>query len=132
MQAVFRLRQIVGGFPHLAEVEVTVEAAGRNDAVVSADAFDWRQVAYGPAWGGNGSGDQLLITEALEGVWYALARLPVHGPGYRVDVTRIRDAPVDTSIGDVKLAAALAVCAALGVQLDPAPRIEAPGAVFPG
>jgi hypothetical protein len=43
MQSVFRLRQIVGGFPHLAEVEVAVEAAGRDDVDVSADVFDWRQ-----------------------------------------------------------------------------------------
>jgi hypothetical protein len=57
-------------------------------------------------------------------VRYVLARLPIRGAGYRVNVTRIRDSPVDTFVGEVKLAATVAVCAALGVQLDPAPRIE--------
>jgi hypothetical protein len=64
-------------------------------------------------------------------VRYVLARLPVRDGGYRVSVTRVWDTPADTSAGDIKLAAALALCVALGVHLDPPPRLESAAAVFP-
>jgi hypothetical protein len=131
MQAVFRVLKVLGGRPHVAEVAVTVERAGRDEVTVSADAFGWRREVHGPGASVNGPADQLLAAEAVEGVRYVLARLSVPGAGYRVSVTRIWDTPVDTAVGDVKLAAALAVSAALGVELDPAPRLEATGAVFP-
>ncbi|MEH0983224.1 hypothetical protein [Micromonospora sp. CPCC 205556] len=46
-------------------------------------------------------------------------------------LTMIVDTPVDTCDGDVKLASAQAVAAALGGQLEPAPYLDAHGAVFP-
>jgi hypothetical protein len=132
MQAVFRLQKVVGGFVHVAEVRVTVESAASDEVAVSANAFDWRREAYGPTAVVYGPGDHQLATEAVEGVRYALGRLgSVGGEGYRVTVTEVKDTPVDTSVGDVKFAAASAVCAALGVQLDPPPTVEASGAVFP-
>src|SRR5262245_12763073 len=118
MEAVFRVRQIVGGLPHLAEVAVTVDAAVANEITVSDDAFDWRRDVHGPNTVVGGPADQRLAAEAVDGVRYVLERLGVDG-GYRVRVTRIWDTPVDTGIGDVKVAAALATCKALGVELEP-------------
>jgi hypothetical protein len=72
-----------------------------------------------------------LVAEAVEGARYALDRLGRPG-GYKVTVTKIVDMPVDTAEGDVKVAAAHAVCLALGMRLEPPPRFTADGVVFPG
>lgn len=108
-----------------------VEAAAGDEVTVSDEAFDWRRDHYGPHAVIHQPGDQLLVTEAVEGVRYVLRSLPARGDGYRVRVTKILDTPVDTWVGDVKVAAALAMCKALGVELEPAPRIGADGPVFP-
>jgi hypothetical protein len=130
VDAVFRLHKVVAGLSHFAEVKVDVVPAARDEVAVSAGAFDWRRETYGPGAVVSQPGDRLLMAEAVEGVRYVLGRLP-SGVRYRVGVTTIMESPVDTSMGDVKLAAALAMCAALTLQLDPPPRLEAAGAVFP-
>lgn len=127
----FRLRQMVDRFAHLAEVAVTVEAAAGDEVTVSNEAFDWRRDVYGPRAVVRGPGDESLVAEAVEGVQYVLGHVPARGGGRRVQVTKIWVSPVDTWVGDVKVAAALAVCEALGVELEPAPRLGADGPVFP-
>lgn len=130
MEAVYRLRQLVDRMAHVAEVAVRIETASQDEVAVSADAFAWRRDVYGPDAVDTGPGDQLLIAEAMEGVHYVLRSLSARG-GYRVMVMRIWETPVDTWPGDVKVAAARAVCEALGVQLEPAPGIGATGAELP-
>ena len=58
---------------------------------------------------------------------YALRRVSSDA-GYRVSVTRIWDTSVDTSEGDVKIAAALAVCAASRRAVPSLPPTPAPPA----
>ncbi|WP_410817407.1 hypothetical protein [Micromonospora sp. 050-3] len=125
MQGEFRLRQIVGGIGHAADVAVAVEAADRDEVVVSPDAFAWLRDVYGPRAVIDRPVNDQLVAEAVEGVRYALARLGRPG-GYKVTVMKIVDLPVDTGDGDVKVAAAHAVCIALGIRLEPPPRLTVP------
>ncbi|MBG6103194.1 hypothetical protein IW249_003608 [Micromonospora vinacea] len=48
MQGEFRLRQVITGIGHAADVSVVVEAADRDEVDVSPDAFAWLRDAYGP------------------------------------------------------------------------------------
>ncbi|MEU4782870.1 hypothetical protein [Micromonospora sp. NPDC023633] len=130
MQGEFRLRQVVGRIGHAADVAVAAEPADRDEVAVSPDAFTWLWDVYGPRAVIDRPINDRLVAEAVEGVWYALARLGRPG-GYMVTVTKIVDMPVDTADGDVKFAAAQAVCLALGVRLEPPPRITTDGVVFP-
>ncbi|MET8251208.1 hypothetical protein [Micromonospora sp. NPDC005197] len=130
MQGEFRLRQVVGQIGHAADVAVAVEPADRDEVDVSPDAFAWLRDVYGPRAVIDRPVNDRLVAEAVEGAWYALARLGRPG-GYKVTVTRIVDMPVDTADGDVKVAAAHAVCLALGVRLEPPPRLTTNGVVFP-
>ncbi|WP_124819751.1 hypothetical protein [Micromonospora ureilytica] len=130
MQGEFRLRQMVGAIGHAADVAVAVEAADRDEVDVSPDAFAWLRDVYGPGAVIDRPVNDRLVAEAVEGVRYALARLGEPG-GYKVTVTKIVDLPVDTGDGDVKVAAAHAVCTALGVRLEPPPRLTTDGATSP-
>ena len=118
MEAVYRLRQMVGRMAHVAEVGVRVEEADHDDVIVSPDAFFWRREVYGPDAVITSPGDHLLVAEAVSGVHHTLDNLPVRSGGYRVTLTRIQETPVDTWPGDVHVAAANAVATALDVQLD--------------
>jgi hypothetical protein len=130
MRGEFRLRQMVGRVGHAADVAVAVEPADRDEVDVSPDAFAWVRDAYGPRASIDRPINGRLVAEAVEGVRYALARLRQSG-GYRVTVTKIVDMPVDTADGDVKVAAAHAVCRALGMRLEPPPCLTTNGVVFP-
>jgi hypothetical protein len=127
----FRLRQIVGGMPHWAEVVVRAEPAEYDDVTVSDGVLDWRPEVYGPNASVGGPADQLLVAEAVDGAWYALGRRSEGATRYLVTITRIVDAPAHTSVGDVKFAAVAATCQAAGMELERAPFIDATGAVFP-
>ncbi|MBM7493381.1 hypothetical protein JOD64_004603 [Micromonospora luteifusca] len=130
MHGEFRLWQMIGRIGHAADVAVAVEAADRDEVDVSPDAFAWLRDSYGPRAVIDRPVNDRLVAEAVEGVRYALARLGGPG-GYKVTVTKIVDSPVDTADGDVKFAAAHAVCLALGMRLEPPPRLTTNGAVFP-
>ncbi|MGQ5262439.1 hypothetical protein ACTWLT_16975 [Micromonospora sp. ZYX-F-536] len=131
MEAVFVLRQIVAGLAHIAKVAVEAEPADQDEVVVSPHAFDWLRDLYGPHAVVNRPVNQQFITEAIEGARYALAHVQGRNRSSRVTLTIIGDSPADTCDGDVKLAAARAVAAALGGQMEPAPYLGAHGAVFP-
>lgn len=119
MEAVYRLRQMVGRMAHIAEVGVRIEDADQDEVIVSPDAFFWRREVYGPDAVITLRDDHLLVAEAVAGVHRALNILPVRSAGYRVTLTRIQETPVETWPGDMLAAAANAVSQALGVQLDP-------------
>jgi hypothetical protein len=72
-----------------------------------------------------------MRAEAIAGAEDALGKVPDGRPQYRVTVTKIQDAPVDTGPGDVKLAAAHALWAALGFVPSEIPEIGKDGPVFP-
>ncbi|MGC4747933.1 hypothetical protein ACLQ28_20090 [Micromonospora sp. DT201] len=129
MESAFRLRRIVGGVPHVADVAVRVESFTHDAVAVSEGVFAWRRKVYGPGAVSGGPIDQQMVAEAVEGVRYVLGRRD--GDGRLVTVTRICDAPADTGVGDVKFAAVAATCQALGVELDRPPFIGASGVVFP-
>jgi len=132
MESSYRLRRIVGGLPHMAEVAVRVDPLGHDEVAVSDEVFGWRREVYGSDAASGGPIDQQMTAEAVEGVRHVLVR---HhgggGSGRLVTVTRICDAPADTGVGDVKFAAVAATCQALGVELDRPPFIDASGVVFP-
>lgn len=130
MEALFRLRRIVGGVPHFADVAVRVEPFAHDEVAVSDGVFAWRREVYGPDAVSGGPADQQMVVEAVEGVRYVLHRRD--GDGCLVTVTGIIDAPADTVVGDVKFAAVTATCQALAVELDCPPFIDASGVVFPG
>ncbi|MER5337994.1 hypothetical protein [Micromonospora sp. NPDC002717] len=130
MQGEFRLRQVLGRIGHAADVAVAVEPADRDEVDVSPDAFAWLWDVYGSRAVIDRPINDRLVAEAVEGVRYALARLGRPG-GYKVTVMKIVDMPADTADGDVKIAAAHAVCLALGMRLEPPPRITTDGVVFP-
>jgi hypothetical protein len=131
VQGEFRLRQVVGRIGHAADVAVAVEPADRDEVDVSPNAFAWLRDVYGPRAVIDRPVNARLVAEAVEGARYALDRLGRPG-GYKVTVTKIVDMPVDTAEGDVKVAAAHAVCLALGMRLEPPPRFTTDGVVFPG
>lgn len=131
MDGSFRLKRVTGGLLRFAEVAVRAELAERAEVVVSEAVFTWRREVYGPnAWWG-GPGDELLITGAVEGGQYVLDRLDGCDNNYQVTVTKIVDAPADSTFRDVKFAAVRATCDALGVTLSRPPFIDRTGAVFP-
>ncbi|MEV1316432.1 hypothetical protein AB0J14_10145 [Micromonospora arborensis] len=130
VEAVFVLRQIVAGLPHWVKVAVEVEPADQDEVVVSPQAFDWLRDAYGPRTVVDRPVNHQLVTEALAGARYALAHVRGRNGASRVTLTMIKDSPVDTCDGDVMLAAAHAVAAALDGQMEPAPYLGAHGAVF--
>lgn len=115
----------------MAEVAAVAEPAEQDQVVVSPHAFDWLRDRYGPHAVVDRPTNVELIAEAVEGAEYALAHVPGRDRAMRVTLTMIHDLPVDTGDGDIKLAAAQAVAAALGGRLDPAPYLGANGAVFP-
>ncbi|MGW3859671.1 hypothetical protein [Micromonospora arida] len=132
MESSYRLRKIVGGLPHMAYVEVRVEAFSQDGVAVSDEVFDWRRDVYGRSAVSGGTADLQMVAEAIEGVWYVLVRSGgSDGGGRLVTVTSIRDSPADTGVGDVRFAAVAATCQALGVVLDRPPFIDASGVVFP-
>jgi len=132
VESTYRLRKTVGGVPHVVDVAVRVESFSHDEVAVSDEVFGWRREVYGPDAASGGPGDQGMVAEAVEGVWYVLVRGRGRGiGGRRVTVTRICDAPADTGVGDVKFAAVAAMCEALGVELDRPPFIDASGVVFP-
>ncbi|WP_146247372.1 hypothetical protein [Micromonospora arborensis] len=130
VEAVFVLRQIVAGLPHWAKVSVEVEPADQDEVAVSPQAFDWLRDVYGPRAVVDRRVNHQLVTEASAGARYALAHVRGRIGASRVTLTMIKDSPVDTCDGDVTLAAAHAVAAALDGQLEPAPYLAAHGAVF--
>ncbi|HJD83457.1 hypothetical protein [Kitasatospora aureofaciens] len=98
--------------------------------------FGWRVRSYGSTVGAVQVGDEQFRAEALDGVRYALARLPEESRGLSVSVVEIVTSPVDTGPGDVKFAAAHAVWAMVGRQPGRQPHrqpwIDADGVpVFP-
>ncbi len=121
---------MVGRMGHAADVAVAIESADRDEVSVAPDAFTWLRDVYGPRAVIDRPVNDRLVAEAVEGVRYALTRVGRPG-GLKVTVTKIVDFPVDTADGDVTVAAAHAVCLALGTKLQPAPRPTADGAVFP-
>lgn len=129
----FRLLENFDRIAHVAEVEVKVEPADRDEVSVSAGAFDWRREMYGPAAVIHGPGDDQLVDEAIAGVRHGLILVGPREAGLRVTVLRISDFPVDTSPGDVERAARQALYLSLGVQPEPAPRGKAlPTSSTPG
>lgn len=128
--ATYQLKRIVDRLGHWARVTVVAEPAEVDDASGAADAFDWRRAVYGPDAAVGGVEDDRMLAEAVAGVAYVLA-LPETRPRFRVVVTEVCDAPVDTGPGDVKLAAALACVEVLGLELADPPRLEPTGVVFP-
>ncbi len=130
MDASFRLKQVAGGLLRLAEVAVRVERAERAEVIVSEAVFTWRREVYSPNARWGGPDDELLIAGAIEGVQYVLDRLD-GCDNYQVTVTKIVDAPADSTFRDVKFAAVRATCDALGVALSRPPFIDRTGAVFP-
>ncbi len=131
MEAIFKLRKMVGVIAHVADVAVTAEVNDFDEVSVSDDAFMWRRQVYGPNAIVEMPGDDVFIHEAVAGARYTLGWLARTAGGYRVIVTEIVPYPVDTSPGDVQVAAALAVGAALSVELHPPPYLTKAGAVFP-
>ncbi|WP_281897735.1 hypothetical protein [Phytohabitans aurantiacus] len=132
MEGSFRLRQIVGGIPHWAQVAVRAEPAEHDDvAVLDGILARRRREVYGPTAAVDSPADRRLVAEAVDGARYALRRRGDDATSYLVTVTQIVDAPVDTAVGDVKLAAVAATCQAIGVELKRPPLMGAGGAVFP-
>jgi hypothetical protein len=121
-QARFRLTDVVDGIAHVAEVEVRVEPAGQDEVSVSGAAFDWRREVYGPAAVVLGPTDDRLVDEAVAGVRNGLAVLGPDEDGIKVTVLRICDFSVDTSPGDVEMAARQALYLALRIQPESSPR----------
>jgi hypothetical protein len=101
-----------------------VKAAPRDSVAIADSAFAWRE--YPP-----GAAGKLLSSEAIEGIRYALGKLPGDRPQYQVTVTRIEYTETDTGPGDVKLAAAHATWAALNFEPSEPPWISKDGPVFP-
>jgi hypothetical protein len=124
MEASYRVAKQFSHRAHWARVTASVESAPQDSVAVAGTAFAWREYPPGP-YGED------LSSEAIEGVRYALDRLPGDRPQYRVTVTKIEDAPVDTGPGDVKLAAAHAIWAALDFMPNEPPWISKDGPVFP-
>jgi hypothetical protein len=124
MEGTYRLKRILGGISHWAEVTVRIEPAERHEVTVSDDVFGWRRDVYGPEAYSGGPVDQQYVAAAIAGVSHALDR--IGGAGKRVIISKIDDAPADTCPPDVKFAAATATCLALNVELDPPLTLEAP------
>jgi hypothetical protein len=132
VDATYLLRRHVAGLAHVAQVTVDVQEISAADQItVSPSAFDWRVGAYGPNAILHMTGDDALKSEAVEGVGYVLDRIGDRAGGYIVEIRHIWCSYTDTSAGDVKLAAALALCQALDVTLDPPPSLTAEGHTFP-
>lgn len=127
----YRLLRQAGGYTHFALVEVFVEPGDRDEIEVSPDAFSWLREVYGNNAVVDRQVNNDLIAEAVGGVRYVLGRLQPRLQGFRVTVTVIVDSTADTNKGDVKLAAAFSTCKAMGVRLEPPPRLDASGLVFP-
>jgi hypothetical protein len=116
MDGEYRLRRVIGGFSHVADVVVRVEPSERDEVGVSDDVFGWRRDVYGPDAYGYGEWDDGLVAEAIAGARDVLARS--EGEGRRVTVIKIFGTEMDTQPGDVRFTAASAVCQALQLELD--------------
>ncbi len=124
MEASYRVAQQFSHGAHWARVTASVEAAPRDSVVVADTAFAWREYPPGPH-------GEVLSSEAVEGVQYALGMLPGDRPQYQVTVTKIEYTETDTGPGDVKMAAAHATSAALNFEPSDPPWISKDGPVFP-
>jgi hypothetical protein len=124
VEASYRVAKQFRHTAHWARVTMSLETAPQDDVTVADDAFAWRRFPPGP----DGDG---MRSEAIEGVRYALDRLPSGRPQYRVTVTKIEDSPTDTGRHDIKLAAAQATWAALGFTPAEPPWIADDGPAFP-
>lgn len=132
MEGSFWLKRYVGGLPHFAEVAVQAEPAERDEVTVSQDVYEWRKDLYGPNAASGGPDDESFVEAAAEGVRYALRHRPGDSlPGILVNVTKIRDSPMDTAPAHVKFAAVEATRQALNVELTQQPHIDRTGVIFP-
>ncbi|MEU7095281.1 hypothetical protein [Kitasatospora aureofaciens] len=128
----YKLLRQTSRWARFARVTVSGETSAEPAVQVGADVFGWRVRSYGPTVGAVQVGDEQFRAEALDGVRYALARLPEESRGLSVSVVEIVTSPVDTGPGDVKFAAAHAVWAMVGRQPGRQPWIDADGVpVFP-
>ncbi|PRY00943.1 hypothetical protein [Allonocardiopsis opalescens] len=131
-EAAHRLRRYVGGVPHLAEVTVRGEPAGRDRVTVDPDALGWRRAVYGPGAAIGGAEDERWAAEARAGAAYALRRSADGRAPLAVTVVRIYGTYADTGPGDIEFAAAVAVAELLGTGWGASPPVlGAHGAVFP-
>lgn len=128
--ATHHLKRYLAGHPHYAAVTVEAKTAAHDEVAVGGDVYGWRRDVYGPDAAIGGADDERMLAEAVDGVRYVLAQ-PVPRDRFAVTVTRVLETLADTNIGDVKLAAALACCEALGITLADPPRLEPDGAFFP-
>ncbi|MEV0715620.1 hypothetical protein [Asanoa sp. NPDC050611] len=124
MEASYRLSKYVNKVFHWARVTVSADVAEQDSITVAEDVFALR--GYPP-----GVEVDAMRSEAVDGVRYALGKLPQGGPRYEVTVIQIEDAPADTGPGDVKLAAAQATWAALQFLPTEPPSFDHSGPVFP-
>jgi hypothetical protein len=112
MEGSFRLRRILNGVAHVADVDLWAEAARRAEVVISDDVFSWRCKDYGPD--AAGLRDPEWESPVIEGIREELHQtLPASG-SYRVTVTRIFGTIVDSTQDDLRYAAAMALRNALG------------------
>ncbi|ADD43749.1 hypothetical protein [Stackebrandtia nassauensis] len=128
--ATHHLKRYLAGHPHYASVTVEAKPAAHDEVAVGDDVYGWRRDVYGPNAAIGGTDDDRMLAEAVEGVRYVLAQ-SVPRDRFLVTVTRVLETLADTNVGDVKLAAALACCEAIGITLADPPRLEPGGALFP-
>lgn len=128
--ATYQLRRYRVGQPHWARVTVAVEPSDHDGVGCGEDVFGWLRDAYGPDAWTDGVEQRRFLAEAVDGVRYLLS-LPMRRKRCVVTVVRVVTSPVDTVVGDVKLAAALACRDALRLELDDPPRLADSGAFFP-
>ncbi|MFF9643331.1 hypothetical protein [Kitasatospora aureofaciens] len=132
MEGSYKLLRQTSRWARFAQVTVSGEASAEPAVQVGEDVFGWHVRSYGPTVGAVQVGDEQFRAEALDGVRYALARLPEESRRLSVSVVEIVTSPVDTGPGDVKFAAAHAVWAMVGRQPGRQPWIDADGTpVFP-
>ncbi len=124
VEASYRVAKQFSHVAHWARITVSVDAAPRDSVAVTDAAFAWREYPPGPH-------GEVLSSEAIEGVLYALGKLSGDRPQYEVTVTKVEYTEVDTGPGDVKLAAAHATLAALDHEPNEPPWISEDGPVFP-
>jgi hypothetical protein len=124
VEATYRLAKQFSHGAHWARVTASVEAAPQDRVAIADAAFAWREYSSGPY-------GELLSAEAVEGVLYALGKLPADRPQYHVTVSKIEYTETDTGPGDVKLAAAHATLTALDFEPSDPPWISKDGPVFP-
>jgi hypothetical protein len=94
---------------HFAKVYLEVTPAPDDTITIADDAFASREYPDAPEVA-------YYKAEAIAGVRDALADLPTPRPRYRVTLTEIHDAPIDTAPGDVRVAAARAFQAAFATN----------------